>query len=56
MELGHCTALRTRSTGVCSSFISIHITRWITLNPIHTADADETKLFCRVASAWAVCT
>ena len=26
------------------------------LSPIHTADADETKLFCRVASASAVCT
>ena len=26
------------------------------LCPIHTADADETKLFCRVASASAVCT
>ena len=25
------------------------------LSPIHTADADETKLFCRVASASAVC-
>jgi len=26
------------------------------LSPIHTADADATKLFCRVASASAVCT
>jgi len=26
----------------------------MTLSPIHTADADATKLFCRVASA--VCT
>jgi len=25
-------------------------------SPIHSADADETKLFCRVASASAVCT
>ena len=26
------------------------------LSPIHTADAYATKLFCRVASASAVCT
>ena len=26
------------------------------LSPIHTADADATKLFCRVASTSAVCT
>ena len=26
------------------------------LSPMHTADDDETKLFCRVASASAVCT
>jgi len=29
---------------------------FILLSPIHTAGADATKLFCRVASASAVCT
>ena len=39
----------------CDDIINLSQTRGGS-SPIHTADADATKLFCRVASASAVCT